>query len=267
MNAYEERQEARRERLRERATRARAESEAAHNRADSIAGVIPFGQPILVGHHSEKRHRRDLDRIHTAMGRGVEEWQKSKELERRAEAVGKGGISSDDPEAVDKLRAKLAKLEAIQERTKKANRLYRKGGAEAMADAGLIEPHEVGALEARIAAAYSWEKQPFPSWSLKNNNANVRRIRKRIADLEANEARPAEPTIEGDGWQIVDNAAENRVQVVFAAKPPQAVRDLVKRMYGFRWAPSLGVWQRKRTGVNWRYLADNLPAELAKLEG
>ena len=49
--------------------------------------------------------------------------------------------------------------------------------------------------------------------------------------------------------------------------PPQAVRDLVKRMYGFRWAPSLGVWQRKRTGVNWRYLADSLAGELANLEG
>ena len=119
-----------------------------------------------------------------------------------------------------------------------------------MADAGLIEPHEVDALEARIAEAYSWEKQPFPSWSLKNNNANIRRIRKRIADLEANDATPAHESFQGDGWEIVDNPEENRVQVVFDAKPPRQVRELCKS-WGFRWAPSVGAWQRKRTGIGW----------------
>ncbi len=79
------------------------------------------------------------------------------------------------------------------------------------------------------------------------------------------DATPERPTLEGDGWQIVDNASENRVQILFDAKPPRNVRQLVKS-YGFRWAPSLGVWQRKRTGIGWGQV-QVLAAELAKLEG
>ena len=33
---------------------------------------IPFGQPILVGHHSERRHRRVIERADHAMRRSVE---------------------------------------------------------------------------------------------------------------------------------------------------------------------------------------------------
>lgn len=53
---YYERQEARRERYELRAERARQESDAAARQAEKIASIIPMGQPILVGHHSEGRH-------------------------------------------------------------------------------------------------------------------------------------------------------------------------------------------------------------------
>jgi len=46
------------------AERYEASAEAAQAAADRISDAIPFGQPILVGHHSEGRHRRDLDRMH-----------------------------------------------------------------------------------------------------------------------------------------------------------------------------------------------------------
>lgn len=52
---YYERQEARRERYELRAERARQESDAAARQAEKIASIIPMGQPILVGHHSEER--------------------------------------------------------------------------------------------------------------------------------------------------------------------------------------------------------------------
>ena len=48
--------------------KANAAFDAAHR---AVAG-IPFGQPILVGHHSERRHRRDLARHDSAMSRGCE---------------------------------------------------------------------------------------------------------------------------------------------------------------------------------------------------
>jgi len=55
----EERADALDDRAARRAGEARARSDAAHRTMD----LIPFGQPILVGHHSERRHRRDLARI------------------------------------------------------------------------------------------------------------------------------------------------------------------------------------------------------------
>ena len=64
--------------------------------------VIPFGQPILVGHHSETRDRNYRKRIHGQLPE--ERFDASKKAKRRsaerAASVGKGGISSDDPEAV-----------------------------------------------------------------------------------------------------------------------------------------------------------------------
>lgn len=46
---------------------------------------IPFGQPILVGHHSEKRHRRDISKSWDAMGKSVEYSEKAQAHENKAE--------------------------------------------------------------------------------------------------------------------------------------------------------------------------------------
>lgn len=61
--------------------RARASSQAAHE----IGRHIPMGQPILVGHHSERRHRRDLDRIDSKMRKSIEESKKSDHYSGKSE--------------------------------------------------------------------------------------------------------------------------------------------------------------------------------------
>lgn len=76
----------RQERLEDRADREEAQAHAQHERFDRIAGMIPMGQPVLVGHHSEKRHRRDLARMDTALQRSAEASRAAKEHQRRAEA-------------------------------------------------------------------------------------------------------------------------------------------------------------------------------------
>lgn len=57
-NDYHDRLSARQQRLENAAQRAQANADAAYKRADmsEAATGIPFGQPILVGHHSEGRH-------------------------------------------------------------------------------------------------------------------------------------------------------------------------------------------------------------------
>ena len=124
---YAERKEARIDRLESRAARAQAESAAAYNTARSIMNHIPPGQPILVGHHSEKRHRRDLDKIDRNMRKSVEADEKASYYAGRAEAAASStAISSDDPEAMEKLQAKLEGLQADQAMMKAVNAYYRK---------------------------------------------------------------------------------------------------------------------------------------------
>src|SRR5436305_2057798 len=124
-NDYEERQERRRERLEDRAQKARDEAQARFNTADRMASVIPFGQPILVGHHSERSDRNYRNRIHNHMDKGCEALDRAKDLERRASSVGHGGISSDDPDAISKLEIELARYERNQQLQKDANKIIK----------------------------------------------------------------------------------------------------------------------------------------------
>ena len=59
---------------------------------------------------------------------GLDAHNESQELERRAGSVGKGGVSSDDPEAVGKLQTKLDSLKAGRDRMKAINAAWRKAG-------------------------------------------------------------------------------------------------------------------------------------------
>ncbi len=60
------------------------EANAVHDHFKSIADNIPFGQPILVGHHSEKRARKDAEKIEKGMRKSIKLWDTSKYWEYRA---------------------------------------------------------------------------------------------------------------------------------------------------------------------------------------
>lgn len=87
VEAKQERAEARAERSEDRADRAQTEAESHRKAGDAISDHIPFGQPILVGHHSEKRHRSDIAKIHRHMRGTCEALDRKKHYERRADAA------------------------------------------------------------------------------------------------------------------------------------------------------------------------------------
>jgi len=240
---YAERKEARIDRLESRAAKAQAESAAAYNSAHSIMEHIPSGQPILVGHHSEQRHRRDLDKIDRNMRKSVEADEKAGYYASRAEAAASNtAISSDDPEAMEKLQAKLKGLQAEQAMMKAVNAYYRKH--KTMDGCPELTP------EARQGIEKSWSMGwyvgiPFPRYALSNNNAEINRTKKRIEALHiVDEMEHVE--IEFDGGMIVTNEEINRVQIIFDSKPDEDVRRELKS-WGFRWSPREGAWQAQRT--------------------
>lgn len=67
-----------------RAKNARDIAARAQAKLDQIRGMIPMGQPVLVGHHSESRHRRDLRRINLLQNVVFEKSEEAARLERRA---------------------------------------------------------------------------------------------------------------------------------------------------------------------------------------
>ena len=227
MNTYEQKQEARRERILARADRLRKEGEGRIQRGRDMASVIPFGQPILVGHYSEKRDRNYRAKIRGNFEKGFETLKAAGEAQARAEAIGTGGISSDDPEAVTKLLAEVETLKAMQAAMKARNEAWRKAGNKAgrQADEQWIEP-------------------PCAPYQLTNNSANIRRIEQRIATLRQNATRETKVEEFQGVVKLVENAEANRVQLIFPGKPSAEVRTKLKRA-GFRWAPSEGAWQRQ----------------------
>ncbi|MCX4244198.1 DUF3560 domain-containing protein [Paraliomyxa miuraensis] len=75
------------ERLEERADRLAAQAAAEYQKGRAVLDRIPMGQPILVGHHSEGRHRRDLSRADASMRRSVEASDGAKDARRRAQSA------------------------------------------------------------------------------------------------------------------------------------------------------------------------------------
>lgn len=246
---YQERKEARIDRFEQRAATAKAESTAAFKAADAIMQHIPPGQPILVGHHSERHHRRDLDKLDRNMRKSVEADSKAAYYaSRAATAASNTAISSDDPDAVEKLEAKLAALQAQQERDKAMNAYYRKhktmNGFPDMDDERVAKID--AALAEQDASAYSSGKHsPVPSWQLSNRNAEINRLKSRIKSLQIVD-QMEHVEIDFDGGQIITNEEVNRVQILFDEKPDDATRSKLKSN-GFRWSPREGAWQAPRT--------------------
>ena len=79
-----ERAEERAERFEDYRDKREADAERAHAAVAQIADAIPLGQPILVGHHSEKRARKDAERIENGMRKAVKLWETSKYWTDRA---------------------------------------------------------------------------------------------------------------------------------------------------------------------------------------
>ena len=199
-----ESRENRAERLSERAEKKRKEADAITGQAMKMASIIPMGEPIHIGHYSERRDRNYREKIGNKMRKGAELADYADELERRAEASARNtAIYADAIDPVADIDAKIAKLEA--DRT---------------------------AIKAREHKA----------WELTNIGANIRRLKLRREPLAKMKATDKSERVV-NGVKVIENPDIARIQLVFEGKPGDDVRAALK-YNGFRWAPSEGAWQR-----------------------
>lgn len=112
-----DRAEERADRFAERADRNTDAGEGRWARTRERMSHIPMGQPILVGHHSEKRHRRILNWADTQDRKAVEELKKGKYWAGRAESAERHQQHREDPgttrRRIDKLEADRRRITAV----------------------------------------------------------------------------------------------------------------------------------------------------------
>lgn len=238
---YEEKRANRLERYNRLASKFSKESDSRYQRFKSLLSVIPMGQPILVGHHSEKGHRSLLNKADNNMRMSVEADKKAEYYADRAETVENNhAISSDDPNALERLQEKLEGLQRNQELMKKCNKILKSKKTDAEKVTMLMEfgLKESTAIEI-LKPVYG--RVGIPSYKLTNNNANINTVKQRIAKLQNIEKAGNEEKTYGD-IRVFANADENRVQMFFPGKPSDEIRKALKG-YGFRWSPIGGCWQ------------------------
>lgn len=245
-----ERQEERAERYRQYAENSDKRAAAAFNASnEAVAGIVP-GQPILVGHHSERAHRRAVERSNDAMGRCVRESEKAAYYRQKAEAVeSNDNIYIGDDDAIERLEAKVADLTHKQDVMKAVNKIIR--------NKKLLRSLKIDQL---ILLGFSASKSEwavdnnfqFAGYELTNNNAKINAAKKQLekarkfADTDDRESKVGDITIE-------ECFSENRVRIYFPAKPNEETRSQLKR-HGFRWSPRNECWQSYINNWALRYI-------------
>ena len=89
---------------------------------------------------------------------------------------------------------------------------------------------------------------------IKGREARISELQKRI---EAREVSPTEKNV--NGIRIVENIAEDRLQLFFAGVPEPRIREILKRN-GYRWSPKNQCWQSYLSG---KWKLDRVLSEIA----
>lgn len=180
----------------------------------------------------------------------VAAWDKNHEDYEQVERIlwkignilsGKDRIRSDEEKAIEKLQEKIDILKENQEQMKEVNKAVRlkdtEKGNEILRNMGYTDKQ----IEQFRTPDYCGIIG-FPSYLLSNNNANIRRLEGRIKSLQAIKSNGTQES-ENEFFSIREDVDSMRIQLFFEEKPEPEVREILKRN-GFRWAPSVGVWQR-----------------------
>ena len=178
---YRERREARAERLREWAGK----------REERAAAVFEANRPYTSDYafNTQPGHIPLRARIIAQEDRAHESLRKAESMTGRAASIETqlaGAIYSDDPDAVERLRERIADLEAERDRVKAFNATCRKGTP----DWSLITDAEKRSL-LRTAEVVPYQVtdragkfKGFPGYHLTNLSGNIARQRKRLEALE-----------------------------------------------------------------------------------
>jgi hypothetical protein len=164
---YEQRRQARIERLHAAGKSLLAQADDAAQRSNAISERFAGGQPIILGHHSTKRALRDKKRMHDLMGKAIELRELGQRYVSRAKAAEQStAISSDNPAAPNLLREKLEGMRRLQAQFRAINKAMRGGGLLKKYQPKIVAlfvggppEHQGNADPARVTAANAWRRE------------------------------------------------------------------------------------------------------------
>lgn len=255
---YEDKKEDKIRKYKTRAKKAFEESERREKAAHDAVSGIPMGQPILVGHHSEKIHRNTLKKHDTNMQKSIEEQNKADYYIQKANATENNtSISSDDPDAVKKLKEKIDTLKKESDYMKRANKEFKKLQKDKDYKLDLTEEEKKRLAETvkENARLFPYYDRPYPDFKLTNINAKIRAAEKRITKIEnvfSVNTKNKKYTIDGLlGITFEKDVIENRFKVYPPAKEESfkmGLPTIFKKM-GFKWSPTNKCYQHFLTSM------------------
>jgi hypothetical protein len=173
---------------------------------------IPLGQPNIRGSLTGV-----MNKSSNAMNKSLELSEKSNYYTDKAQAAENNkSISSDDPNCIERLQAKITRLESNREKVKAFNKEAKKNGTE-----------------------------QAPWYTLPYLGRDIKAAKERIAKIEKLDNMPVMDDIVFNGGKVIDNKELNRVQIIFDGRPDENTINKLK-IQGFKWAPSEMAWQRLR---------------------
>ncbi|MCF6777633.1 DUF3560 domain-containing protein [Thiotrichales bacterium 19X7-9] len=274
MNKYEQKQEEIKQRYLEKSEKAKKQAYDLYESAKDMASLIPFGQPILVGHHSETSDRNYRAKISNKFDNAMNELKKSEYYEKKARSVGSGGISSQDPEAATKIINKIEELKRNNDYMKSSNKLWRKiynqelKNVQCEKQAFFNSASELAKTDKFAAETIikNLSYYAFPPYArikpFYPDTAEIRRLENRLKSLKK-VTEIGNKIIEKNGYKFIQDVEEMYLMFTFEDKPNEDIRSILKSR-AFKWSPSRGAWVRKLTN-NALYSSKYVITELDKI--
>ena len=186
VSTYRERRLAKADRYEEWAGKRQAKADAAEESARAKADMIPFGQPVISGHHSEGRHRNHLKKIQNGFRSAWENQEKAASMAAKAATIraqAENAIYSDDPDAAERLRERLEWLEARRNSVNAYNKSCRDGKP----DPELLHPEERKYLNgpSQVVAHCTKPDGQLAAFVSTNLGGTIRTTRKRLEAIES----------------------------------------------------------------------------------
>lgn len=254
---FQEAQEAKKERYGELAEKNSKSSSDKLDQARDMVKGIPFGQPHLVGHHSYKSSKALEKRHNNRIDSAMKDYDKSKYYAQKVHSVGKGGILSDDPEAIIKLTEKISIYEAKRERIKLFIKLSKKNSLEEVLTemSDMLTPKD----KQELASSFGYY---FGSGHLSSVSTKIREAKKRLENLrEMDKMEVLDFKI--NGVRFVEE--DGRFNLYFDVIPNEELRKKIKGSgMAFKFSRRNECWTRKKTPNTGRFFIDRVKGVLSE---